>query len=377
MAVSPSIEKAQNMALCQFCEESTIKWKCINCGLFLCQFCCSKIHSKIKASQEHTIINLKDCGTKEATAIIQKVDLENMSCTIHTERKCWVYCDDCSNPICSDCLTESHKKHEYKKLHEVFDTMISNIHAMKDRLETEIQLYKKEKENLEQLLSDGDENFEETKIQIIEAKKEMKKIISAYASDLLEKLEVEWKPVENKIKRQLSTIIKNKNELESRKRLLDKTLRSHQTSDIFCVGQTLENTLPTKPLGSIQHKKTKFICGKVWEFESEISTTFGELYTVPSLELIDSYETDISIVTKIHCDYNNELVIASWFDEKLQTVMFDHNNICVENEVKTRIYDMARIQNEDIILSSRNHNLRQYTTNGQENPLCRSLLLKH
>ena len=310
MDFSQSREKAQNMALCQFCEESTIQRKCINCGLFLCQFCCSKIHSKIKASQEHTIINLKDCGTKEATAIIQKVDLENMPCTIHSERKCWVYCNDCINPICSECLTESHKKHEYKKLHEVYDTMISNIHALKDRLETEIQWYKNEKEKLEQLLSDGDENFQETKIQIIEAKNEMKKIISAYASDLLEKLEVEWKPVENKTKRQLSTIIKNKNELESRKRLLDKTLRSHQTSDIFSVGQTLDNTLQKKPLGSIQHRKTKFIRGKVWDFESEVSTTFGQIYTVPSLELIDSYETNISIVTKIHCDYN-EVVIAS------------------------------------------------------------------
>ncbi|VDI02514.1 Hypothetical predicted protein [Mytilus galloprovincialis] len=244
--------------------------------------------------------------------------------------------------------------------------MISNIHALKDRLETEIQWYKNEKEKLEQLLSDGDENFQETKIQIIEAKKEMKKIISTYASDLLEKLEVKWRPVENKIKRQLSTIIKNKNELESRKRLLDKTLLSHQTSDFFCVGQTLDNTLPKKPLGSIQHRKTKFIRGKVWEFESEVSTTFGQIYTVPSSELIDSYETNISIVTKIHCDYN-EVVIASWFDEKLQSIIPNRWNRSIRNKDKTRIYDMARQQNGDLILSTRNHNLRQYTRNGKGN----------
>ena len=171
MAVSQSTEKAQNMALCQFCEESTIQWKCINCGLFLCQFCCSKIHRKIKTSQEHSIINLKDCGTKESIAIIQKVDLENMPCTIHSERKCWVYCTDCCDPICAECSTESHKKHEYKKLHEVFDSMISNIHAMKDRLETEIKWFKHEKEKLEQLLSDGEGNFQETKHKIIQTKR--------------------------------------------------------------------------------------------------------------------------------------------------------------------------------------------------------------
>ncbi|XP_052096718.1 uncharacterized protein LOC127731912 [Mytilus californianus] len=197
--------------------------------------------------------------------------------------------------------------------------MISNIHALKGRLETEIRWYKNEKEKLEQLLSDGEENFQETKNKIIQTKTEMKKIISTYSSDLLQELEGKWRPEENKIKIKLSNLEKNKDELESRKRLLDKTLLSHQSSDIFSVGQTLVNTLPYKSFPRIQHGKTKFIPGKIWKFESEVSTTFGELYTVPSLELIDSYETDISIVTKIHCDYN-EVVIGSWVDEKLQTV---------------------------------------------------------
>lgn len=49
--------------------------------------------------------------------------------------------------------------------------MISNIHAMKDRLETEIKWFKHEKEKLEQLLSDGEGNFQETKNKIIQTKR--------------------------------------------------------------------------------------------------------------------------------------------------------------------------------------------------------------
>lgn len=42
---------------------------------------------------------------------------------------------------------------------------------MKDRLETEIKWFKHEKEKLEQLLSDGEGNFQETKHKIIQTKR--------------------------------------------------------------------------------------------------------------------------------------------------------------------------------------------------------------
>ncbi|VDI45605.1 Hypothetical predicted protein [Mytilus galloprovincialis] len=79
MAFSQSTEKAQAPAMCQFCEESPeIKWKCVNCDLFLCKLCCSKIHSKSKASMEHEIINLKDIDTENLAKTMRKVDLQNL-----------------------------------------------------------------------------------------------------------------------------------------------------------------------------------------------------------------------------------------------------------------------------------------------------------
>lgn len=47
---------------CEFCEESIVKWKCINCKLFLCDLCKSRIHSKIESYAQHYVINFKDLG---------------------------------------------------------------------------------------------------------------------------------------------------------------------------------------------------------------------------------------------------------------------------------------------------------------------------
>ncbi|VDI45725.1 Hypothetical predicted protein [Mytilus galloprovincialis] len=285
MAFPHSNDEAQIPALCQFCEESNIKWKCINCDLFLCQLCNSRIHNKSKASKDHTIINLKDCGTAETKSTILTVDLQNMPCTIHSEIKCWVYCNNCAHPICADCSIESHQKHEYKQLDAVFNAIISAIDDLKKRIDHDIQWYEHEKLNLEQLLSDGDKNFQNTKDKIIETEKEMKDTISRYASDLLQELETKWRPQEIKIKRELSHVVKNKDDLVNRKVIIDKTLQSHQSSDIFSVSKSLVKTLPEKSKTIINLKKTIFFQGfNLKNSKSEMSAVFGNIKIVSDLE---------------------------------------------------------------------------------------------
>ncbi|CAC5411531.1 unnamed protein product [Mytilus coruscus] len=263
MACSQSIEEAQNPALCHFCEESNIKWKCINCDLFLCQLCNSRIHSKIKSSDNHTILNLNECGTQDTAATILKVDLHNMPCTIHSEQKCCVYCNfsECKHPICSECLIESHQKHKFKKLKVVYDSIVSEFSTVKEKIETDIKWHENERVKYEQLLSDGNKNFQETKDKIIQTEKEMKETISRHARDLLQVLETKWRPLENKIKTELSTITLNKDNLVLRKGMLDDTLLSQQSSDIFSASKNLDFTLPNKSDIAIHLKKTKFIPG--------------------------------------------------------------------------------------------------------------------
>ncbi|CAC5373885.1 unnamed protein product [Mytilus coruscus] len=164
MAFSQSIGKAQTPAVCQFCEESPeIKWKCINCELFLCQLCSSKIHSKSKASMEHEIINLKDLETQNFATSMRKVDLDNMVCTKHIKQKCFFYCNKCSEPACSECVVETHKLHDFKAIGEVYKDIISEMKKLIDTFESNLQSLRNEKETLQKMLSDGDTNFQETR----------------------------------------------------------------------------------------------------------------------------------------------------------------------------------------------------------------------
>ncbi|VDI61508.1 Hypothetical predicted protein [Mytilus galloprovincialis] len=365
MAFSQSIGKAQTPAVCQFCEESTeIKWKCINCELFLCQLCCSKIHSKSKASMEHEIINLQDVETDNFATSMRKVDLDNMECTKHIKQKCFFYCNKCSEPACSECVVETHKLHDFKAIGEVYKDIISEMKKLNDTFESNIQIFRNKKDKLQKMLSDGDTNFQETKEIILQTEKELKERISKHAKDFVQKLEARWKSSENMIKTELSTMKKNEDELETRKNNLNQALQSHQAADIFSTSKILDKPLPKYSTRKINHNKAKFIP----RYNQGIigSWMFGELCTIPKMELIDTYPTNVEDLTNILLSIDNSsAIIGSYKSKKLQKIKIENHNIKVEKEFQIAVIDMTLTNNEGILVSSGESDLKQYTKEGQ------------
>ncbi|XP_052091933.1 E3 ubiquitin-protein ligase TRIM33-like [Mytilus californianus] len=361
MAFSQSIGKAQTPAVCQFCEESQdIKWKCINCELFLCQLCCSKIHSKIKASMEHEIINLKDFEKEDFATSVRKVDLENMVCTIHDKQKCYIFCKDCSEPSCSKCLMETHKLHDYKAIDEEYKEIISKMKELIKQFEANLKFFGNEKEQLQKMLSDGDNNFQETRNLILQTEKEMKEVISKHAKDLLKELEAKWKPSKNIIKRELSAITKNEEEMETRRNNLYKALQSHQAIDIFSTSKTLDRSIPHNSVKKIKTNKTKFIPTNM-EVKKESQSVLGDIYTIPTFEVINTYHSDVENVTNFIFCSDKTAFIGSLRSKKIQKIKFETNNIQVERGIQIEVNDMASINDDEILVVTGKSDLKLYT----------------
>ncbi|VDI65240.1 Hypothetical predicted protein [Mytilus galloprovincialis] len=81
---------------------------------------------------------------------------------------------------------ESHEKHKYRKLNEVYDIAISEMKELQNKLEICLQLYGVEKERLEKLLLEGDKNYRVIKDQILQTEKEINERVSKYAKELLQ-----------------------------------------------------------------------------------------------------------------------------------------------------------------------------------------------
>ncbi|CAC5381595.1 unnamed protein product [Mytilus coruscus] len=364
MAFSQSVGIAQTPTVCQFCEESPeIKWKCVNCELFLCNLCCSKIHSKIKASMEHEIINLKEFGTENFIKSVRKVDLDNMECIMHTKRKCIVYCKDCHKPACSKCLTETHKMHDYNAIDEVYYDIISRMRELIHKFESDHQSLRNEKDKLQKILSDGDKNFQETREIILQTEKEMKEAISKYAYNLLQELEANWKSLENMIITELSSLRTNADVLETRKNNLNQVLLSHQVVDIFSTGKTLYESLPNYSIKKIKPYKAKFIpCNLQVKKGSQM---LGDLYTVPEFELIDTCQSTYKSVTSILFCSDKTALIGSFNCKILQKVKFEDHHMTIKKEVKMKVYDMAKTMDGKILVSAEESDLKIYIKDRQ------------
>lgn len=130
MASSFPSQKAQSFSVCQFCREShKIKYKCVNCKLFLCKVRTSKIHSRIQNAQEQLIIQLSDCGTEKSAKLHRKEDLMDMDCNAHKIKKCinMHHCTECDQPICADCIITTHRKYAHQDLQEIYEVKLRTV----------------------------------------------------------------------------------------------------------------------------------------------------------------------------------------------------------------------------------------------------------
>ncbi len=102
-----AITSASVVSVCVECSMST-KFICVECsGNPYCQPCFLKVHSAGVCFQTHQI--------KHSDAQTSTVGRTLGSCITHNKRM-YYYCEDCSLPICQNCVSTSHCKHETMQL---------------------------------------------------------------------------------------------------------------------------------------------------------------------------------------------------------------------------------------------------------------------
>ncbi|XP_063405974.1 uncharacterized protein LOC134689902 [Mytilus trossulus] len=232
------------------------------------------------------------------------------------------------------------------------------------RFEAKLKIFSYGKELLQKKLSDAANNFKETRNLILKTEKEMKEVISKNAKDLLQELEAKWKPLENIIKTELLTTTRNIEKMETEKNNMYQALQSHQAIDIFFTSKTLDKSLPQYSHKKIKINKTNFIPANM-EVKKGGQSVLGDIYTILDLELINTYHSNVENVTNIVFCSDKTAFIGSAIGKKIQKIIFETENIKVEREIKTEVYDMALIKDHDMLVSTGKSDLLIYTKDGQ------------
>uniref|UniRef100_A0A8W8HM37 B box-type domain-containing protein n=1 Tax=Magallana gigas TaxID=29159 RepID=A0A8W8HM37_MAGGI len=125
---------AQDPVRCSLCPEVVVI-HCGSCQVNLCAKCLST-HIDRNKSLKHEIVPY--------TSQLVKPEAEIQKCRDHPKQQCDLFCQDCSVPICSRCLTGNHKRHGAVDLEEICETTRSTV---KEDLE-ELRKFRKEYEKV-------------------------------------------------------------------------------------------------------------------------------------------------------------------------------------------------------------------------------------
>ena len=131
-----AIEKAKN-PICGNCKKSPATNYCPDCKKFMCDKC-REMHQTWEAFKDHTLLS-----TDQVRADAIKVLLPNkepLQCEKHPTMELRMYCETCSELICSDCTIRLHKDHEYDVVDDVFPrhkkTLESSLGPLKENLQS-------------------------------------------------------------------------------------------------------------------------------------------------------------------------------------------------------------------------------------------------
>lgn len=102
--------------MCSKCKKCEAVRFCRTCE-FVCQRC-EEIHQEWDDYSTHQIIDL-DTVTGDVTALVPPLK-KTLFCTKHPKREADLYCDDCDELICRDCIVRVHRNHQYDLIPESF-----------------------------------------------------------------------------------------------------------------------------------------------------------------------------------------------------------------------------------------------------------------
>lgn len=134
MSADKGLNMAQDPVRCSLCPKVVVI-HCGSCQVNLCAKCLST-HIDRNKSLKHEIVPY--------TSQLVKPEAEIQKCQDHPKQQCDLFCQDCSVPICSRCLTGNHKRHGAVDLEEICETTRSTV---KEDLE-ELRKFRKEYEKV-------------------------------------------------------------------------------------------------------------------------------------------------------------------------------------------------------------------------------------
>ncbi|XP_071171220.1 E3 ubiquitin-protein ligase TRIM71-like [Mytilus edulis] len=346
MASSQSIRKGQVPVKCGLCEtDRTIKWKCLDCDLFLCNHCKEKVHFRVKTAKDHKVIDIKDIGIQQ-----NELDFANIPCQNHAGEYNCHFCKTCDTLVCQTCVMKSHKKHILTEIQEEYDVKIDRLKKGLSKIQTDRKEIVSRNEQLVQLSSA--KKYNQANQDISKQEKVVKAAVESCFKQLRDKLDQHQKNIKSDLNA-VSVLLqkaddKNKNVLES--------IRMTEASKFFKVVNNLEKNMDTKmpEPRSTNYSMPNFVPGEIYQSNIGMLKFDDNLADKPHirLDLNNQYETNFLVGLIVFLGIDQSFWISSGRFGLVQKVKTDGNKLKIISSFNIRLFGVAVTQSNNLLVNT-------------------------
>ncbi|CAG2255569.1 unnamed protein product [Mytilus edulis] len=362
MALSNSLQSGQAPMLCQMCEESNeIKWKCLQCDFLLCTKC-QQLHQKVKSTDQHIIIDIKDITTYQQE-VNDHPDIINIPCSVHNGQNCCQFCKTCEEIICPLCFLQAHNTHDMIGLSKEYELTLEAVNNFHTEVEENILQIEKGLSKLDIRKTSEESLYESEKQKILNRERVLKYEVEMHTHNLLMKLDHRRDFFKKAVQNEENRSKKLKKDLEIRRESLDHTLKQNNATEVFNIfKQERELRADSKqriaPVNTRIKGLPQYVPGKqpILMSQHGVLTELGdkEQYKF-NFQVLQQFKTKFIIVNNLVCCEDGTMWINNSMTNKLRKIQLKKGSEPVQilKKLKAFAYSMALLPTGDLLISSK------------------------
>ncbi|XP_071131773.1 uncharacterized protein [Mytilus edulis] len=359
MALSKSVIKAQDIISCNLCESETkLKWKCLDCDLLMCNKCYDKIHPKFKNAKDHTIVDIKQVGV---SCSVRNLDFTNIKCKEHTTQYCCIFCINCDQLACPSCITKGHAGHTFNEIKEAYEMKVEWLKKRKGKLEVDKKKLDDGQSTLDQMRVKENSNCQKTIQDIQRQREELKKEVDKHALNLIEKVTVNMKSINDSISKEEKNVQTNQQKVGNNFKTSKEMLTTIDMSFFFENADIIAKALniDVDEVNIINKSVPKFKPGSI--MQSNIGTLFEDISssnTVIEMKVNKLFTTGLKHCHSMSACSDGSLWISDGSIDLLHKLKPEGNTLTTLLTLNIGLEGMAVTYNNDLLMTNATSELK-------------------
>ncbi|XP_076098503.1 uncharacterized protein LOC143068382 [Mytilus galloprovincialis] len=343
---------------CQLCEESReIKWKCLQCNFLMCSRC-KKIHQKVKSSDQHKIIDIKDIAEFQQHS--SDPDFNTIECGVHAGQIYCLFCQTCEEVVCPSCIAKTHNEHKMTVINEAYNLAMKSIKCINSEVKQKLSEIVTTKSKLGAIKSSENLKYAKEKKKVLARNNLLKDEVNKLTRKLLNELEQKHDELMKSVNHEENRSEKIRQDLELRNNNISKIVRSNNAIQVF---RTYKEEKLAEEMNALQittkfKKLPEFLPGNIQSLESlygklhEPEDKYTDIFSCFEFKVIQQYKTDMPIFEELICGNDGLMWISFTNGNVLQKICLSKGSTLNIQAYDVTPLSIALLPSGDLVISS-------------------------